>query len=209
MARSILCTLLLGLLLMATMAPPVKAQRSMTDNIYIFGGAGLSELSMKNPDLFEGDAATSRFTFAAGLGYQFSQYFGTEVAFQHFGERDFDGTFLWEGDWYDDEGTISSYAIRATLVGTYPLQRGFSLKARVGPNYWNVQEDEVFAGVPESHDASGVSVDFGLGAGFMVTPNIEVAAIWDFYLGIGDENETGDGNANTFCLGIGYMLGRR
>ena len=69
--------------------------------------------------------------------------------------------------------------------------------------------DEVFDGVPLKHSASGLGLMVGVGAGYHVTPSVEIQASVNHYFGVGAENETGRSDANIFSLGVSYHLGRR
>ena len=104
-------------------------------------------------------------------------------------------------------GTIEADGFRVAIVGALPLSRRVSLQGRIGSFSWNVDEREIFGGVPESASESGTDLLYGAGVQVVVIKKMDVRAEWIRYEGIGEFGQgTGSGDTDSFSLGLVFRL---
>jgi len=121
-----------------------------------------------------------------------------ELGFSDLGETGFDGEWLGT----EDVGTLESKAWHLAVGYSYPLIRRLGIFGRVGYAFWDVEENEVFGGVPESHSASGEDPLFGVGLNVGLLKRLFLELEWSRYMDVGERDETGEGDldAATFTL---------
>ncbi|NNE45861.1 MAG: outer membrane beta-barrel protein [Rhodothermales bacterium] len=176
---------------------------------YVSAEGNLTYHVVKNTDLnpaedtaFEGDVDDGKLGGLIAVGYPVLPFADVEVGYLKLGDVDFDGRYTFMGTQSTDVGTISGWGIRAGAVGRLPVPGRFTPLAKLGIVRWKLSEDEVFAGVPESHEASGIDPYFGLGVEVDLPSVLAFRVGWDYYTGIGDEDETGRGSANQVSAGL-------
>jgi hypothetical protein len=125
-----------------------------------------------------------------------------EAGYVRHGDMDFNG--LWLGT--SDRGTVKANGFILGAVYTRQISDRFDLFAGGGAHRWKVKENEVFGGVPESHDASGTSPYLDLGGRFWLNPNMAIRAAWERYFDIGVKDVTGKGDIDNLWLGLDYVF---
>ena len=115
-----------------------------------------------------------------------------ELGYSDLGETGFDGT--WMGT--SDVGTLEARAWHAAVGYSYPLVRRLGVFGRVGYAFWDVDENEVFGGVPESHSASGQDLLFGGGLNVALMKRLLLELEWSQYSNVGEKGETGEGDVD-------------
>ena len=176
---------------------------------YIAAEGNLTYHKIKNEDLdpaedtaFEGKVDDGKPGGLIAVGYPVLPIADVELGYLKLGDVDFDGLYTFGGVQTSDEGTISGWGIRAAAIGRLPVPGRITPLARVGLLRWKLSEDEIFGGVPESHEASGIDPFFGLGVEVKLPVLLALRLGWDYYPGIGDEDETGRGSANQVSAGL-------
>ncbi len=130
-----------------------------------------------------------------------------EVGYAKLGDVDFDGTYLYEDVPVDDRGSIEAEAF-FTGAGYYlPVTPKLSLSGKAGFALWDVDEDEVFGGVPESHSASGTDPYYGLGVSWALKPSLFVEAQWERFTDIGEPGETGRDDVDSLGVTLNWRFG--
>lgn len=123
---------------------------------YAGAGAGQSEFDIGGFD----DTATSWKIFG---GYQFHDSFAVEIGYLDTGEA--------EESFAGETLTISADGATASLVGVLPIGEQFSLHARLGMFFWDV-EAELDDGVTAfTASDSGEDLYYGVGAGMKLGEN--------------------------------------
>lgn len=113
-------------------------------------------------------------------GYQFSDYFGTELGFTKFSNA----TIKFTQGTLTGNGTIKSYAVDAVLKGIVPFQNGFNLFGKLGAAYLDESSNNVTVtgagGVSGTGSGSTDKVlpTFGLGAGYDINQNFTTDLSW-------------------------------
>jgi hypothetical protein len=129
-----------------------------------------------------------------------------ELGYSDLGQTGFDGMWLGTGTPTTDVGTIDAKAWHAGAGYSYPLVRRLGIFGRVGYAFWDVDENEIFGGVPESHSASGQDLLFGggLNVGLMKTLMLELE--WSRYMNVGTKDETGEGDVDAATATLVYRF---
>ncbi len=100
--------------------------------------------------------------------YNVNANFGVEASFQNYGEADY--------SYIDDFGDtinekVSSDSLSVGIKGVLPLENGFSLNARLGIAFWNVDADITDSSVPGitfSGGDSGNDIYYGIGGQYSI-----------------------------------------
>lgn len=127
-----------------------------------------------------------------------------EVGYFDLGETTFDGT--WMGT--PDTGTITATAFHAAVGYGYPLTRRLGIFGRVGYAFWDVDEDELFDGVPYSHSASGSDLLYAAGFNVGLSRRWVLDVGWTRYQDVGEVEETGQGDVDMISATVLYRFGR-
>ena len=104
-------------------------------------------------------------------GYQFSRYLGAEVGYSRFGRITFNGT---AGNLY-----IKSSALEAVGIGAYPLNREFSVFAKLGVFNGSQKQNSTVAGLSKDHSSNDLT--WGLGLRYDITREFAVRAEYQRY----------------------------
>ena len=194
---------------MVGMVLPMLTGCGLMRGPYLAVEGNLTYHDVKNKDLdpsedtaFEGTVDDGKLGGMIAVGYPVLPVADVELGYLKLGDVDFDGLYTFGGVQSTDVGTISGWGIRAGAVGRVPVPGRLTPLVRLGLLRWKLSEDEVFAGVPESHDASGIDPYFGLGLEVDLPSLLAFRLGWDYYPGIGDEDETGRGSASQISAGV-------
>ncbi|MDH3760649.1 MAG: outer membrane beta-barrel protein [Gammaproteobacteria bacterium] len=125
-----------------------------------------------------------------------------ELGYLRQGDTEFDG--LYQGT--PDEGTIEADGLVLGLVYTRRISDKFDLFANYGIFDWEVEEEEEFGGIPESHDASGSSPYYGFGGRYWFMPKVSLRLGWNRFTDVGKSSETGKGDIDNWSLGVDYLF---
>ena len=126
-----------------------------------------------------------------------------DAGYQQLGDTKFDG--LYEGT--PDTGTIETETIEVSVGYRYPFTERFSAGGRLGAASVDVEEREVFGGVPYSSSASETIPFGGLMFRFAINDNWGVSAFWDRYLDVGKVGETGEGDIDAYGISADFRFG--
>jgi len=126
-----------------------------------------------------------------------------EAGYQQLGDTEFDG--LYQG--VPDQGTIETTTIEASVAYRYPFTEKFSAGGRVGAANVDVEEREVFGGIPYESSASE-TIGFG---GIMFRMDFSdrwgLSAHWDRYLDVGKVGQTGEGDIDVYGISADFRFG--
>lgn len=175
----------------------------------ISGGLGfaISNTDFKDPSLFQGDQDSS------DTGWKvFGRYdpgrrerIVFEGGYQRMGDTTFDGLF--QG--VSDQGTIETEVVELSVGYRYPLSDKFSAGGRIGAANVDVQEREVFGGVPESSSASETIAYGGVVIRYAFSRKAGLSAHYDHYPDVGKVGATGEGDIGVFGISVDYQFGGR
>jgi OOP family OmpA-OmpF porin len=159
----------------------------------LYAKAGLSQTkSGKKPSQFSGEQDHSDVGGQIGLGWTPIKFLGVEVAYVELGESKYDGYWTPPGGVATpDVGTIDRSAIRASVLGILPITDRWSVFAKGGMAWWDVDEDEERDGVPYSNSADGIDPVFGAGVGFKLNKMIGFQGEYERFIDVGEVGVTG------------------
>ena len=123
--------------------------------------------------------------------------------FTRVGDTRFDGLYT---D-VEDQGTIETDAIEASVGYRYPFTDRFSAGGHVGAAYVDVSESEVFGGEPYSASASETIPYAGVEARYAFSDMWSVSAFYNNYPDVGKVGQTGEGNLHTYGISFDYRFG--
>ncbi len=127
-----------------------------------------------------------------------------EVGYSDLGETKFAGTWMLVPDY----GTLKATAWHAAVGYGYPLTRRLGIFGRVGYAFWDVDEDEIYDGIPESHSASGNNLLYAAGLNVGLSRRWVLDAEWTRYQDVGKVGETGQGDIDMVTATVLYRFGR-
>jgi OOP family OmpA-OmpF porin len=162
-------------LLGSVLAAPAVA----SEGFYLGVSAGYTESDESCDDLddigFVGSCDDSDTGWKLTGGYQFSQYFATEISYVDLGDIDASG--LIGAIPTTANVDIDGYGI--SLVGTYPMGDKFSLLGRVGAFNWDADVSASLGAAAASTDDDGTDLTYGLGAQYVFTDNAALRLEWE------------------------------
>lgn len=164
----------------------IAVGQASAQGFYIGGSAGKSDFDDNNaiPDLISSGSVDGSDT---GLkifgGYQFNQNFGVELAWVELGEAGYSGTFFGAPV---TGGTVETWGLNVSAVGTLPLGSGFALFGKVGLFAWEAEASDVTGGLPFSGQDDGTDISLGIGVSYDFTRNSSVRAEWERFKAVGD-----------------------
>lgn len=168
-------------------------------------GYGQCTTDFKDPSRFTGtvDDDVDCYALLVGWDHGRSERFYYEFEYRKYDKTRFDGTF----DGVPDTGTIEADTIGLFVGYAYPLNEQFSVGGRVGVVREDVEEKEVFGGVPETNSGSGTEPAFGVRVRWRPSPSWLIQLAWDRQMDLGEEGKTGEGDADGFMLTGAYRFG--
>lgn len=125
-----------------------------------------------------------------------------EAGYVRHGDMKFDG--LWGG--VPDSGKIEADGYIVGVVYTRRVDSRLDLFANVGAHWWDVEENEVYDGIPLRSEASGTSPYYGVGGRYWFHPKAAVRASIERYADVGEDGVTGEGNIDSVWLGVDYSF---
>lgn len=141
------------------------------------------------------------------LGYQFSENFAVEGGYTDLGEEVYTAR-------YDDgitgkmKTSAKGWNVDAVLI--LPIDSGFSFFAKLGAIAAEVEQKISFeadgAYGSETLDDTKVKAKAGLGIAYNIVQGLSARAEYEHYAKLGDEDETGEINADVFSLGLSYQF---
>jgi opacity protein-like surface antigen len=127
-----------------------------------------------------------------------------EVGYRDLGEIAFDGFWTVNDVPVEDSGTIGATAWHLSAGYSLPIARRFALFGLVGYSFWEVEENEIFDGVPYSLKDDGNSMLFGLGGAFQFTPNWFATLEWNRYADVG--GEVGEDDVDALLVSMNFRF---
>jgi hypothetical protein len=202
-------TFVVALLALAVTTSPALASKETAGRVYFIGGLGMSDVDVKDESVFEGETDGSDTAWQLGAGWYLNEWVGFEVAYTDLGEASFDGLWGPEGERQSDVGTITASGLRATVLANWWFASRWALFGKLGAYFYDVQEDEVYAGFPETWKSSGTAPEVGLGVQWGVASRVDLRAYWSRYFDVGEEETTGVRDYDALLLDVMFRIGPR
>lgn len=99
---------------------------------------------------------------------------------------------------------IETALIESAVRYDWYLRDDFSLYARLGAAYWNMERKQI----GHSVDTSGVSPLGEFGINYRINPNWGLSAGYQYIHSIGDVNTTGEYDSNVLLVNLAYKFGK-
>lgn len=192
-----------GLVLLAVTSTTV-AQADDDYKCHLAFGVSATSQDFKD-ERFSGDSDDSSTGYTVDFAYWFLPIFAVELGYADLGDTDFDGSFeFMGGPPTSDIGTIESEAWTASAL--YKSKGRVAFLGRVGIAAFDVDEDEIFGGTPESNSSSGTSLLAGVGVEFKLAGRLSLRGELRRYFDVGEKDKTGEGDLDTgtVALVIGF-----
>jgi OOP family OmpA-OmpF porin len=172
-------------------------------------GASNFEIDDELEDVFldaGGDVDDSDVSVSVVGGYRINRYVGFEMGFVDLGEAtlEYDA-----GSAARVELTTTSSGLTGALIGAAPIG-DFEFNFKLGVLFAKTEsgaESRIF-GVTEyeSLDADTEELMYGIGAAYTIADHFVVRLDWTRYADVGDDEETFEGNIDTFTTGFAYRF---
>jgi predicted porin len=141
----------------------------------------------------------------ATVGYQINKYFSAEVRYIRFGDYNAGIVVPGVGQLFTN---IQINAWSGSLVGALPLGKSFSLLGRVGENYMRETRGNCnICAIPVTSSSDNTwSPSFGVGLKYDFNANFSARGEVEHFTKIGNNNNTFDGKANLYTVGVTYKF---
>lgn len=185
-----------------------SAEASAQGSFYIGGSLGESDIDdeIAIPHFItSGTVDGNSSGFKIFGGYQFSPYFGLDLAFVDLGKASYSGSYFGTPV---TGGTASLWGLNVSAVGTVPLNEAFAVFGKIGLFAWEAKARDTTGGFPFSATENGGDFSWGLGFSYGFTRNISARVEWErFGLGGGGYQWNVDlGHADLLSLGVVYSF---
>lgn len=196
--------LLMTSILAGAVALSISATASAAANgAYVGGQIGLANTNYNHTTMDNSGLAGRIFG-----GYQFNQYFATELGYTQFSHADYK-TVHFLGNTL--KGHIAENAVDLVGKGILPLQDGFSLYGKAGAAYLTGEQvltargPDVLNGYAK-HDVTEHRIlpTFGVGVSYDITPNVPVDISWTRIQKVGNTDLQ---STDFFGVGVSYHFG--
>jgi OOP family OmpA-OmpF porin len=191
----------------------VAVSQASAQGFYIGASAGKSDIDndIAIPGLITSGTVDGKDTgFKIFGGYQFSQYFGLDLAYVDLGKASYGGSYFGSPV---TGGTVEVWGLNFSAVGTYPLNPSFAVFGKLGLFSWEAKWSDVTGGVPFSSTDNGADLSIGVGLSYNFTKNFSARFEWErFKAGGGEDfitglpNLTGSANIDLLSLGVVYKF---
>lgn len=164
---------ILPLALAAAMTTPAFAQSPFSAEVLLGNYSNKAE--------FGGQSGSSESSTGVGLRgvWTFHPNFAIEGAYQNFGEA------KWQeidaGDLLTEK--VETSALTLGVKGVYPINERFSLHARIGLAFWDIDVEFTDSGFPQdnfSFSDDGNDVYFGLGGEYQINSNFYAGVAYNY-----------------------------
>lgn len=140
------------------------------------------------------------------LGYQFNPYFAIEGGYVNLGKYNYTANVT--GGTVAGDAKVDGWNLG--LVGTWPVSNNWGLFARLGMIDSKVKGSITGSGAGGTASVSAESHkwrnNFGLGATWMVMPNLGVRLEYEEFYKVGDKDKTGESDIGMLSLGLSYRF---
>jgi opacity protein-like surface antigen len=198
-------------LALALVAPAAYA--ADTPSWYVGLNGGQSEVKSKDGGIdsafaSQGFATSSSIekhdsAFSLNAGMQINRWVGVEAEYVDFGKFDFgsDVSAPVPGAF---GGQFKAHGFGVNLVGTLPLQNGFSVYGKAGVMRSKAELEP--SSTIEGRDHNRTGGMFGVGGSYTFARNWSGRLEWDRYLKIGDAATTGRSDIDLVMAGVRYTF---
>lgn len=212
-ARRALPAALCSLLLLGSMA-------QAAEGFYVLGSVGSARLDDDTDKSRKDAIAADVFEFTPDhstqddndtgsklqLGYQFNDNFAIEGGYTDLGQLDYKATS--DEGWAKQKTTVKGWNLDALLI--LPVNAGVSLFAKIGAIDAEVKTkvsgDTDFVSGEDSDKETKVAAKFGLGLSYNFYGNLSARIEGEYYSKLGDEDKTGEVDAQLYSVGLSYRF---
>jgi OmpA-OmpF porin, OOP family len=178
------------------------------DDIFIsaFEAAGANVLDGAS-ELDDADTA-----FGVIAGYRFNPYFAVEATYFDLGTADYDGEALVDLPGplglavFEGGITLESTGPAVSALAIWPVAEEFDLYARVGLFFSDTEAKIALEDESDTLSGSDEDVWYGVGGAWNLGEQWSVRLDYQRLQDVGNEDETGEGNVDTWSLGILFRL---
>ncbi|MEM7432891.1 MAG: outer membrane beta-barrel protein [Pseudomonadota bacterium] len=178
-----------------------------TQKVPVEAKFGLSSAkdNYKNFSIFQGSSSSNDpgFSLEAEIDPGVKDRIVYSGGYQQLSDIEFDGLYMG----VDDVGKIETEMLTVSAGYRYPFTDRFSAGGRIGAAAVDVNEQELFGGVPEKSSASETVPYGGITMKYRVNDRFAISANYDRYLDVGEEGETGEGDIDVFGLSFDISFG--
>jgi OOP family OmpA-OmpF porin len=134
-------------------------------------------------------------------GYRFTRHLAIEAAYVDLGKLNATGSFA--GNPFSNSTEITGVTLQA--VGIATLGDRFSLTARIGALFWDLNTATTLGPFHSSTGDDGVDIALGVGAQFKFTPHFGIRADLDYYPDLGNSS-TGEETVTAVTVGVVFLF---
>lgn len=216
------------------MAAPASAQAPAVTRapggFYFGGGVGWANVSVEEDDNYyyddccyyydydyEYDQGEEDTAFSAHIGYRFSPYFATELAYVDAGQPHWDHRDVYIrglDEFADTEVDVEIQAVQLSALAILPFAGSWEAYVRAGASFWSADAEQavypLFSNVyyTNEFDDDGTSFLFGIGLGASPAPDWHLR--FEFQMFPIEEEllvASGDTTVDTFLFEVQYRPG--
>ncbi|MCL2913368.1 OmpA family protein [Shewanella corallii] len=196
MMNRMLSVALLSALIPASLAANAKDDDGLSP-WYIGAGVGVNDYEYNFPDKINQE--DDPYAWEAFVGYQMSEHYAFEVGYRNLGRA------TWV-DWSNNQNDAGARGLSLSLVGTIPIYGDFHAIAEAGAMHYTLKNNRNWGA--NQYSDSGWSPYAGLGLGYYITDNIQLAAKYRRYGNLEDDRyNTLDMDSNYWGATIAYRFG--
>jgi OOP family OmpA-OmpF porin len=177
--------------------------------LYIGGSAGKSDIDdeIAIPYLITSGTVDGKSSgFKIFGGYQFSEYFGLDLAYVDLGKARYSGSYFGTPV---TGGSVDVWGLNFSAVGTLPVGAGFAVFGKLGLFAWEATARDTTGNYPFRSTEYGGDFSLGVGFSYNFTKNISARMEWErFGLGGGGgyDYNIDLGRVDFLSLGMAYKF---
>ena len=157
--------------------------------------------------------STTDTAYALAVGYQFTEYWGFELGYSHFGTayEDIHGTGQWSGNLHDD---MQATGFTLMLVGTAPITSHFAFVGKFGiirshvafNNSGRIDGPGGSVYAPNTETSQSVNFGYSLGLAWRFNEHFDIHGGWTQYRDVGSAKSGGSDNVNFTFVGVRFAF---
>ncbi|MGI2257757.1 OmpA family protein [Shewanella sp. GXUN23E] len=192
---------MLSVALLSALLPVVTAANAKDDDglspWYIGAGIGVNDYEYNFPDKINQDDNPT--AWEGFVGYQLSDFYAFEVGYRNLGKAQ------WV-DWSNVQNDAGARGLTFSLVGTIPIYGDFHAIAEAGAMHYLLKNYRNWGA--NTYSDSGWAPYAGVGLGYFITDNLQLAVKYRRYGGLEDDRyNTLDMDSNYYGATLSYRFG--
>lgn len=183
----------------------IKQSRADATIVELLGENGL--------DVVDGTSSLddSDIYFGLALGYKVNDYFAVELAYVDLGATSYRASVtVNDGEIVTDavvDAEVSAKGPVGSLLGIWPVHENFTPFLRFGLSLLDTSakiSTDFDGGASDHASTTRSNVVFGVGLDWLFAEHFGLRAEWDRYFDVGSADLTGEGDIDTYSLGLRY-----